>query len=432
LLDRLTAATNLSFRYIYHNISKALSIALDVYSYSFDKQSGLAYNEATESCLPKILWPLNVRKVERNIQEWNRMGIDMPETGFRLKQLKPNLVGKKTFEYALSIFKQEGLDDDIAHEYAYHTAGLFRTPDRILQYLEKWGHDANQPLHDICHMIKMPQKGEFDAKSWGDAVLQHGPKMAKLVSFADRIAQPLKSDDGKVFSYTKTKSETAKFIYKKAKLAPAFAEACHDHSYKESEFNAGLKLIQKYNRKYKSTNGKKPGHRIPEITINGSEFGMDCYRFRKLEDGDWKGLLLGAFTDCCQHLASAGSECAEHGFLSPHGGFYIVESDNGEIVGQSWAWRGTNDELVLDSLEHLNGRLADHQWSTILDKMSSHIATACDDITALNIGKGGKTPQLPFNDAAFNTTPQDYKGYRDSDKQYCAYKRTSSSMKIAA
>jgi hypothetical protein len=133
-----------------------------------------------------------------------------------------------------------------------------------------------------------------------------------------------------------------------------------------------------------------------------------------------------------ESLASAGSECAEHGFLSPHGGFYIVESDNGEIVGQSWAWRGTNDELVLDSLEHLNGRLADHQWSTILDKMSSHIATACDDITALNIGKGGKTPQLPFNDAAFNTTPQDYKGYRDSDKQYCAYKRTSSSMKIAA
>lgn len=374
--------------------------------------------------LPKFLYGPYAGEVDRNITGWKRMGVAL--SGFRMKQSNPERVGKKTFEYAVSLYKQEGLMDDIAHEYAYHTAALFRTPDRILQYLEKWGFDARQPLHDVAYMIKVPQKGDFDAKSWGDAVLQHGPKMAKLVSFADRIPQPLKSEDGSCYSYAKTKSETAKFIYKKASLAHEFAESCHAESYKEAHFNKGLKLIQKYRRKYRASGGKKPENHIPEITIDGSKFGMDGYKFRKLEDGDWKGLLLGAFTDCCQHLGSAGASCAEHGFMSPHGGFYIVESENGEIIGQSWAWRGNNGELVLDSLEHLNGRIQPQNWQQIIENMANHIAKSRPDICELNIGQGGKTPTLEFNGKASAAIPKDYRGYRDSNLQYCAYRSDKS------
>jgi hypothetical protein len=158
---------------------------------------------------------------------------------------------------------------------------------------------------------------------------------------------------------------------------------------------------------------------------------MEGYTFRKLEDGNVKGLLLGAFTDWCQHLASAGAKCAEHGFISPQGGFYVLEDADGGIVAQSWAWRGDAEELVLDSLEHLNGRMKPRNWEAIIGKMSEHIAISRPDISALNIGTGGKTPNLSFNAAAKNARPIDYSGYRDSEKQYCAYQKSAMKPALA-
>ena len=95
---------------------------------------------------------------------------------------------------------------------------------------------------------------------------------------------------------------------------------------------------------------KHPGKKA--TMLPGIELREGSYVFRKLDDHDKTGPFLGLATDCCQHLHNAGSSCAKAGWKHPESGFYVVEKD-GNIVAQSWAWRGKGGELCFDSIEGL-------------------------------------------------------------------------------
>ena len=203
-----------------------------------------------------------------------------------------------------------------------------------------------------------------------------------------------------------------------------------------------------------SANDNIPGARIPDMVVDGDLFDKPGYLFRKLAPGDLKGLFLGEFTHCCQHMAGQGAACTRHGFLSENGGFYVVEKkETGEIVGQSWAWRGEDGAMVLDSLESLKGHFNEQSWTRLLQEMAGRIANQNDSVpddatrndatqndatqndatqndatqngagrndrvTALKVGTGGSTPALDFQKAADPSKPVDYNGYRDSNAQY--------------
>ncbi len=92
---------------------------------------------------------------------------------------------------------------------------------------------------------------------------------------------------------------------------------------------------------------EKTATMLPSIEVSKNN-----YVFRKLDDHDKVGPFLGLLTDCCQHLHNAGSSCAEAGWRDSESGFYIVEKD-GDVVAQSWAWRGKQGELCFDSIEGL-------------------------------------------------------------------------------
>jgi len=185
---------------------------------------------AKEVGLPKVFWGEEVRQGQEYAHEWQRLVGYVPSTAGKYN---PQLVKKSVFDDVIEMLKQEEITGDIAERYAYHATALFRSTDRILQYLEKWGeagrqrlHDVipgNQPLHDIIQNIDIPRTGSFNAKEWGDAVLQHGPAMAKLVAFADKIPSPLKSADGKRYSLARTRDEVAKYAYKDGMKNPQFA-----------------------------------------------------------------------------------------------------------------------------------------------------------------------------------------------------------------
>jgi hypothetical protein len=182
-----------------------------------------------------------------------------------------------------------------------------------------------------------------------------------------------------------------------------------------------VKQIRKYKKLFAEHSMKKTQGRLPDIKIDGAEFGKPEYNFYKLADGDVRGLLLGEFTDCCQHLANQGADCAKHGFLSEEGGFYVVaHKKTDEIIGQSWAWRGKKNELVFDSLESLSGHFNAQNWKNIADAFVKNIQqNNASHISALHIGEGGATPRLEFNKATILAEPMDYYGYRDSRrKQY--------------
>lgn len=334
----------------------------------------------------------------------------------------------KTYLAVHDALEKEGYKGDACAEYAYNISTLFRGEECAWQYLQKWGKAGKQPLHDIGHAIKIPdripQGGAIDYKAWGDAVLQQGPNMARLVKFADRVAQPLKSANGQVYSYKNTKLAVAEFVFKNAAKNPELAGLCFEFEWDDDDFDAARKQVKKYKKLFAAHGLKKPRGRIPDITIDGAEFGKPEYQLHKLPDGDVRGLFLGEFTDCCQHLADAGRDCAKHGFLSEEGGFYVVaHKKTQEIIAQSWAWRGATDELVFDSLESLRNRFDAANWSKLATCFADKIAGDQDsDISAFHIGAGGATPSLAFNEARL-AKPLDYDGYRDSKKNQYAVRQ---------
>jgi hypothetical protein len=378
-----------------------------------------------------------------HVKAWRRAFGTLPPEGMEgrpVKGLKPD-----AFQTAQDILKSEGYEGKTANEYAYAAALLFGTNDRMLQYLEKWGAHGKQPFHDVVHKIRMPvaeirhhrqqignmiftrkevveEEAPFDVKSWGDAVLQHGPEMAKLVVYAGKMKQPARTDDGNMYSLNKTRAKVAEFMYSRGTEFPDLAHMCMKYQWHEQHFQTAVKLVEAFKEKYGAKDGRKPKN-IPDITLDGEKFGMKGYSFGKLPDGDVRGLFLGEITDNCQHLAEAGAKCATHGYLSPQGGFYVLEDEKKNIVAQSWAWRGQNGELVLDSLESLGDRVAPKQWENICKSFAKEAAKKRKDIQSVMVGKSGETPQMAFNDAALPAVPVDYQGYRDSNRQYQIWQR---------
>ena len=306
---------------------------------------------------------------------------------------------------------------------AYAAAGLFRTTGRLLAYLRKWGRAGKQPLHDLIQYIELPQTGRFNVAAWGDAVLRCGPKMARLVTFASTLPEPCKDAIGH-WSYQATRRKLARFAFLRAGRHPQLARLCLEFDWSEPSFNAALAAIDDYAKRYGSKTATKPGPGLPDVVIEGAAFGKPGCTFRKLPDGDIRGLVLGEYSGSCQHMNGYGAMCARHGFVSEFGGFYVVIEDQTErIDGLSWAWRGLRGELVLDSLESHRWRVTAEHWTALCQVFARHIASIDGSVTSVLVGTGGATPVLPFRVAKRSAQPEDYQGYRDSDQQYLIWER---------
>ncbi len=142
---------------------------------------------------------------------------------------------------------------------------------------------------------------------------------------------------------------------------------------------------------------------------------------------DVRGLFLGEITDCCQSIGGHGHACAEYGYKSENGGFYVVENAKGNIVSQTFAWRATNGGLCFDTLETLGQNVTAHQWQAILQEAARTLTERANhNVTSLTIGTGGGTPKAlakVFNKAAPPATPLDYKGYSEAQKQIVVWDR---------
>lgn len=359
-----------------------------------------------------------INAMKESSLDWKKVThCDVP---FGLVGEDPHLFYPKPFALVRDALTLEGYSE--FPDLAFAVAALFDTEDRVLDYLERWGTPGKQPLHDIIHMIKMPEKRfkndtyVANFKAWGDAVLKCGPSLAKLFVFANKIPVPEKSADGKTWSYTRTRDKVAQFRYTDAKECPELAALCYDQGVTEGDFDDALVLVQKQQKNIIKN--------IPDITIDGKTFDMEGISFHQLPSNDIRGLFLGKLVDCCQSIGGAGSECAEYGFMSKDSGFYVVETAKGEIVGEIWAWRGKKGELVFDSLETLGKRVTPQQWQKISTAFATALEKKPTGVTAFNIGTGGGTPAVikeTFKKAS--AQPKDYKGYRDSKQQVCVWKR---------
>jgi len=340
-------------------------------------------------------------------EAWQRVARMDPPKG--LYTYDPLYYKPKTMESVQSMLGREGYSTS---SIAFQASALFGTESRVLQYLEKWGAAGKQPLHNLVYKIKLPKKKTpgMDLKAWGDAMLKCGPSMGAFVKFADRMHVPEKSDDGNTWSMRNTREKVAEFAYERAKENVELSAICIEHNVDEEDFNKALEISK-----------QAPAVKnIPDIAIEGEAFGLPGATFHRLAANDMRGLFLGEMTDCCQSIGSAGAKCAEHGFTSENGGFYVVENAKGRVVGQAWAWRGGKGELVFDSLETLGENVKPEQWQKLTKTFARILAKKPADVSALHIGMGGATPRSlakAFNHAASPAQPLDYNGYRDSRSQ---------------
>jgi hypothetical protein len=96
---------------------------------------------------------------------------------------------------------------------------------------------------------------------------------------------------------------------------------------------------------------KKTPKSIPSIYIH-YQGKTGEYILRNLDQADPKGLFLGAQkeTKCCQKPGYQAESCAWHGVESPNGIFYVMETEEGNLVAMSWTWR-RDQYVVFDSIE---------------------------------------------------------------------------------
>lgn len=347
----------------------------------------------------------------QTIKKWQQDVRTLPPLG--CEDYSPQLYRPQLFDMISQALATEGYQEasEMRNKMAFNAAALFSTENRLLEYLQAWAKPSKQPLHDIIQHIKLPVEGSYDLKAWGDAVLKHGPDMAKLTSFADKIPQPLKSSDGKTWSLSNTRDEVSKFAYKNGDLNPALSGLCYKHQVSEECFERALGLISK-------SPAKK---NIPDVAIDGKAFDMEGAKFYRLPANDVRGPFLGKLVNCCQSIGGHGEECAEHGISSKDSGFYVVEDAKGAIIGETWAWRGTHDEICFDSLETLGNRVSGNQWKKILRAYADELTKKNDHkIASFTVGLDGGTPSdiaKAFKKCATPAKPKKYKGYTDSDKQ---------------
>lgn len=328
--------------------------------------------------------------------------------------LNPNFYESELTETLIEIMNErEGYPRSHTAKIAYAVAAIFKSEENVMRYLKKWGTSGNKPLHDTMQNLVMPEKMSTDINmdAWQGAIIAHGPKMARLFKFADKLPSPIKAKDGINWSYHETLNEVAKYAYKNGTQNPELAGLFMRYTMSEKQFNTAIEWIKKYNNAFAKNGGKKPEN-LPQIKLDGKDFGLDGAKFYKLNDGDYRGIILGELTDCCQSVGNVGRACAEHGFLNENGGFYVVEDRKGEIIGQAWAWQKDN-AIVFDSLEYLRDkqlgpRVNSDQWQALCQKFAEALQKdkKFTHIESFRVGSGGKTPRMDFNKAS------SYKGDR--------------------
>lgn len=97
---------------------------------------------------------------------------------------------------------------------------------------------------------------------------------------------------------------------------------------------------------------------------NNIEFkaiSSEGYTARLLEPKDYRALMIGYESGCCQHILEGHAQnCAKFSYCDPEGGVLVIENKEGKLLAQSFVWRGNLDSskkmVVIDSIESLMSR----------------------------------------------------------------------------
>ncbi|HEU4838553.1 MAG TPA: hypothetical protein VFS88_03980 [Micavibrio sp.] len=113
-----------------------------------------------------------------------------------------------------------------------------------------------------------------------------------------------------------------------------------------------MAVLKKSIRLWKRAAKKDPdiAESIPDIDINGNDFGLPGYRLTKMPYTDPRILFLGYYTGCCERTGGDFEPTIIDAVSTRKSGFYTLTHGN-EIKAHSWVWRGEGGQLVVDGWE---------------------------------------------------------------------------------
>lgn len=134
-------------------------------------------------------------------------------------------VSPKSFQEVGALLQLEGFDVKTASQKAYRAVALLRSTDRVLQYLQKWGMPQTQALGSLLKTLPNVAGKKIDLKTWGDAVLQCGPRMAAHLSHDIVLDQPKRRYPHCSYSVIETATASHRVAHKARPYMNAFKTA---------------------------------------------------------------------------------------------------------------------------------------------------------------------------------------------------------------
>lgn len=306
-----------------------------------------------------------------------------------------------------------GINDYISKGWVVYNIFGKRTKDWISRF---------NNLHDALQPLKAYTKQE--AEGLADFILSSklGLKYLKLIisKWGELSDEQKRMDPKKLYNelfLVNIKEISAKYDPKSDEFLIEFAQAYtsdeseqdieSDSSFEQTKFipfidnnvlgnQSGIEVNYKVVEDAYLASQKVP---LPSWANAYYEFTSNnkIYVARFLPRSDTRGILLGNYTNCCQHPFAQGATCAFYGQTQPNSCFFVVHYKNSrDIICQSWAWEGLSLDgksktVCFDNVEALG--LGDRQKDVFIcyKEIANQISEKGYNVT---IGEGGSDLDL--------------------------------------
>lgn len=307
------------------------------------------------------------------------------------------------------IFEEECPDIKQINTLAARATMIFQSPERLLRFFEKYGAAEKagdtSPLSTLISKIYAPISNDVNWPQWGDALLKFGPQMFYPLQYAVMLYEPSKNHHGEI-SLRLTKRQVWHDIFSETIQNgaghPELAKLCFSHEQDFRDYESAFNIWAG-----RRTSDPRPEKAIPDIDIDCTQIGLPDYRFQKLSYDDYRGLMIGLFTGCCEKIGDFFEDTVMHAYSTRQSGFYVLMKDN-EIKAHTWVWRGKHNQLILDGYESLDPRINTDNLVDLTKMVARELSSALYEdykITDILMGISAKQfdPESSFEPAAIRS-----------------------------
>ncbi|MFZ4077532.1 MAG: hypothetical protein ACOYKA_06060, partial [Legionellaceae bacterium] len=292
---------------------------------------------------------------------------------------------------------------------------LIKSVNKLIDQRDK---KTKRPMQEMFLHLQLPKANEVnDRKGWLELIKKEGERALPFFTQASKIEE--KTANKKAPKTIHAAEAAAALVkYARGEEDPEFAALCYVYDkagHDEHAENGGtLEKVFNLSLEYMKTGWpKKTRDSLPNLVIKGKPFiqeGKDVgagYYWVKLPPTDKRALILGKITHCCQSMGGDSEECVKDGVSLEDNGFYVllkhqrgdaskplhddgsINYDNFQIIGQSYAWRSTEGDVCLDSIECLRNSIPVDVLKQMLTQFAQEVLASDSSMTRVHLGQGG-------------------------------------------